>query len=42
MQQRIGNVRWGIAGLLGIGIVINYLDRINISVATNRLNTSFI
>jgi hypothetical protein len=26
MQRRIGNVRWGIAGLLGIGILINYLE----------------
>jgi ACS family D-galactonate transporter-like MFS transporter len=34
MQRRIGNVRWGMAGLLGTGIVINYLDRINISIAT--------
>ena len=41
MQQRIGNVRWGIAGLLGIGIVINYLDRINISVATKPFEHEF-
>ena len=41
MQQRIGNVRWGIAGLLGIGIVINYLDRINISVATKPFEQEF-
>ncbi len=41
MQQRTGNVRWGIAGLLGIGIVINYLDRVNISVATQPLEHDF-
>jgi MFS transporter, ACS family, D-galactonate transporter len=41
MQQRIGNVRWGIAGLLGTGIVINYLDRVNISVATQPLEHEF-
>ena len=41
MQQRIGNVRWGNAGLLGIGIVINYLDRINISVATKPFEHEF-
>ena len=34
MQRRIGNVRWGIAGLLGTGIVINYLGSINISITT--------
>jgi MFS transporter, ACS family, D-galactonate transporter len=41
MQQRIGNVRWGIARLLGTGIVINYLDRVNISVATQPLEHEF-
>jgi len=34
MRQRVGNVRWGIAVLIGIGIVINYFDRTNLSVAT--------
>src|SRR2546421_1126100 len=41
MLQRIGNVRWGIAGLLGTGIVINYLDRVNISVATKPFENEF-
>ncbi len=41
MQRRIGNVRWGIAGLLGTGIVINYLDRVNLSVATAPLEHEF-
>jgi MFS transporter, ACS family, D-galactonate transporter len=41
MQRRIGHVRWGIAGLLGTGIVINYLDRINISVATKPFEQEF-
>src|SRR2546421_3639335 len=41
MLQRIGNVRWGIAGLLGTGIVINYLDRVNISVATQPFEHEF-
>ena len=36
-----GNLRWGIAILLGIGIVINYIDRVNISVATKPLETEF-
>jgi len=26
MQRRIGHARWGIAGLLGTGILINYLS----------------
>jgi len=41
MQRRIGNVRWGIAGLLGTGILINYFDRINISVATKPFEQEF-
>lgn len=41
MQQHIGKVRWGIAGLLGTGIVINYLDHVNISVATQPLEQQF-
>ena len=38
---RIGNVRWAIAILLGIGILINYFDRVNISVATKPLEHDF-
>jgi MFS transporter, ACS family, D-galactonate transporter len=41
MQRRIGHVRWGIAGLLGTGILINYFDRINISVATKPFEHGF-
>ncbi len=37
MGKRIGNIRWGIALLIGIGIIINYFDRTNISVATKPL-----
>lgn len=37
MQMRIGKLRWGIAVLLGVGIVINYIDRVNISVAAKPL-----
>ncbi|WP_051939444.1 MFS transporter [Phaeacidiphilus oryzae] len=32
-----GNLRWGIAGLLGTGILINYFDRVNLSVAGTDL-----
>jgi MFS transporter, ACS family, D-galactonate transporter len=27
MEKRVGNVRWGIAVLLGVGIIVNYFDR---------------
>ncbi len=37
MRPRVGNMRWFIAILLGIGIVINYLDRVNISAAEKPL-----
>ncbi len=40
-RARVGNVRWGIAVLLGVGILINYFDRINISVATKPLESNF-
>ncbi len=41
VQRRGGNARWGIAGLLGTGIVINYLDRVNIGVATKPLEQAY-
>ena len=41
MNRRTGNVRWGIAALLGVGIVINYFDRVNLSVATTPLIKEF-
>lgn len=40
-QTRRGNLRWGIALLLGIGILINYFDRVNISVATAPMIADF-
>ncbi len=33
--------RWGIAALLGTGVMVNYIDRVNISVAFNALHTEF-
>ena len=36
-SKRVGNLRWGIAILLGVGIIINYFDRVNISVAGKSL-----
>jgi MFS transporter, ACS family, D-galactonate transporter len=37
----MGKKRWGIATLLSIGIMINYFDRINISVATKPMSQYF-
>jgi hypothetical protein len=34
---RIPRVRWGIGGLLGAGVLINYFDRINLSVGGPQL-----
>ena len=33
--------RWGIALLLGFGVVVNYLDRINVSVSQQALHDAF-
>lgn len=33
--------RWRIAGLLGIGVLVNYFDRVNLSVAHGALFNSF-
>jgi MFS transporter, ACS family, D-galactonate transporter len=40
MKQK-GNVRWSIGALLGIGVLINYFDRVNMSVATKPLMGEF-
>lgn len=37
IQKPAGNVRWGIGLLLGVGTVVNYLDRTNISVAGDQM-----
>jgi len=36
-----GNVRWVIGALLGVGVLINYFDRINLSVAAPQLQHEF-
>ncbi len=36
-----GAVRWWIAGVLGLGVLINYFDRVNLSVAAQPLSKSF-
>jgi ACS family D-galactonate transporter-like MFS transporter len=38
---RIPRVRWGIGGLLGAGVLINYFDRINLSVGGPQLQQEF-
>ena len=38
---KIGRRRWGIGVLLGVGILINYFDRVNISVAAPQLQQEF-
>jgi MFS transporter, ACS family, D-galactonate transporter len=39
--ERVTNLRWGIAVLLGIGVLINYFDRVNITVAGPSLRQEF-
>lgn len=41
MQKRVGNLRWGVAVLLGLGVIINYFDRANISVAGVDLSKEY-
>ena len=38
---RIPRRRWGIGALLGVGVLINYFDRINLSVAAPQLQAAF-
>jgi sugar phosphate permease len=33
--------RWGIALLLGFGVLVNYFDRVNLSVSRDALHTTF-
>jgi len=38
---RIPKLRWGVGVLLGVGVLINYFDRINLSVAAPQLQHEF-
>jgi MFS family permease len=38
---RVPRLRWRIAGLLAVGVLINYFDRISLSVAAPQLTQSF-
>src|SRR6201996_5002407 len=40
-QLRIPRRRWRIAFLLGVGVVVNYFDRVNLSVAHSALIATF-
>jgi ACS family D-galactonate transporter-like MFS transporter len=40
-QQRIPRRRWGIGALLGMGVLINYIDRIGLSVAAPQIKEMF-
>jgi len=40
-SMRIPRRRWRIGWLLGIGVLVNYLDRVNLSVSQNALFTTF-
>ncbi len=39
--ERVTNLRWGIAVLLGIGVLVNYFDRVNLTVAGPSLRSEF-
>ncbi|MBV9735756.1 MAG: MFS transporter [Acidisphaera sp.] len=41
VAQRVPGRRWTIGVLLGVGVLINYIDRINISVAAPQLQQEF-
>lgn len=41
LGKRVPNRRWGIGSLLGIGVLINYIDRISLSVAAPQIKDAF-
>lgn len=41
LGQPVPNRRWRIGTLLGVGVLVNYLDRINLSVAAPQLKEAF-
>ena len=40
-KQTISRRRWGIGALLGMGVLINYIDRIGLSVAAPQIKEMF-
>jgi MFS transporter, ACS family, D-galactonate transporter len=41
LQENVPRRRWGIAALLGLGILISYFDRVNLSVSKQALHDAF-
>src|SRR5580765_2256591 len=41
VRGRVPGRRWGIAWLLGVGVLVNYLDRVNLSVSHAALYSAF-
>src|SRR5437763_4208660 len=41
LADKIPRRRWSIALLLGIGVLVNYFDRVNLSVSRDALETTF-
>ena len=39
--RKVPRRHWGIALLLGFGVLVNYIDRVNLSVSKDALHTSF-
>src|SRR3982074_412034 len=39
--QIVPRRRWGIAMLLGLGVLVNYFDRVNLSVSRDALQDAF-
>src|SRR5579859_6097136 len=40
-MERVPRRRWAIAALLGFGILVNYFDRVNLSVSRDALRDAF-
>lgn len=38
---RVGRARWGVAGVIGAGMFVNYIDRINLSIAAPDVMRDF-
>lgn len=41
VPPKIGRARWGIAGVLGVGMFVNYIDRVNLSIAAPEIMRDF-
>jgi len=39
--RKVPRRRWGIALLLGFGVLVNYFDRVNLSVSRDALQATF-